>query len=170
MHPTPLQPDPITVRELVPADRALLTAAFERLSPRSRFLRFLSPLPTLPERTLDRLMDVDGREHVALAAVHRGELIGVARYVRDRRDRGLADVAVTVVDDHQGRGLGRRLLGALLERGAADGLRAVTFDVHPSTQAGQRLVRSVGARMTWSDGLLHGELPTRARPELGLAA
>jgi len=170
MHPVRRQPDAITLRELVPADRPLLAAAFERLSPRSRYLRFLTPLPALPERTLDRLMDVDGREHVALAALDRGELVGVARYVRDRRDRGLADVAVTVVDSHQGRGLGARLLAALLDHAGAHGLRALTFDVHPSNEPGRRLVRSLGARMAWSDGSLRGELPTPARPALRLAA
>jgi RimJ/RimL family protein N-acetyltransferase len=170
MHPSRPQPDTITLRELVPEDRALLAAAFERLSPRSRYLRFLSPLPVLPERTLDRLLAVDGCEHVALAALHRGELVGVARYVRDRRDRGLADVALTVVDAHQGRGLGRRLLVALVELAADRGLRALTFDMHPSNQVAQRLMASLGARMAWRDGLLHGELPTPARGDVGLAA
>jgi RimJ/RimL family protein N-acetyltransferase len=170
MHPARPQPDAITLRELVPGDRPLLAAAFERLSPRSRYLRFLSPLPSLPARTLDRLMDVDGHERVALAAIDRGELVGVARYVRDRRDRGLADVAVTVIDSHQGRGLGRRLLAALLDHAAAHGLRALTFDIHPSNQAGRGLVRSLGAQPAWSDGMLRGELPTPQRPALPLAA
>ena len=170
MHLTPAKADAITIRPLVPGDRALLAAAFERLSPRSRYLRFLTPLPALPERTLDRLMAVDGHEHVALAAVLEGELVGVTRYVRDHRDRGLADVAVTVTDDHQGRGLGRRLLVVLLEVAAGHGLRALTFDIHPSNQAGRRLVLSLGARLEWRDGLVHGELPTPAGAELGVAA
>jgi GNAT superfamily N-acetyltransferase len=170
MHLTSAKADAILIRPLVPGDRALLAAAFERLSPRSRYLRFLTPLPALPERTLDRLVNVDGVEHVALAAVHHGELVGVARYVRDRRDRGLADVAVTVADAHQGRGLGRRLLAAVLEVAAGHGLRALTFDIHPSNEGGRRLVLSLGARVEWRDGLLHGELPTAARRELGVAA
>jgi RimJ/RimL family protein N-acetyltransferase len=170
MHPSRHEPDAITLRELVPADRALLAAAFERLSPRSRYLRFLTPLPALPERTLDRLAAVDGREHVALTAVHEGRVVGVARYVRDRRDREVADVAVTVVDAHQGRGLGRRLLVALLELAADRGLRALTFDVHPDNLVMLRLLHSLGARTAWRDGLLHGELATPARPGLGLAA
>jgi RimJ/RimL family protein N-acetyltransferase len=170
MHAPSSDGDAITVRELVPADRALLAAVFERLSPRSRYLRFLSPLQSLPERTLDRLVDVDGREHVALVALRDDEAVGVARYVRDRRDRGLADVAITVIDAEQGRGLGRRLLVALLDVSGARGLRALTFDVHPDNHVMQRLARSLGARLVWRDGLLHGELPAPERPEVPLAA
>src|SRR5918994_1868291 len=77
-------PDEITVRELVPADRDLVVAVFERLSPRSRFLRFLSPLPSLPEPTLARLLDVDGHDHVALVAVRDGTG-AAARAARRRR-------------------------------------------------------------------------------------
>jgi GNAT superfamily N-acetyltransferase len=170
MHAPSSHPDAITVRALVPADRALLVAAFERLSPRSRYLRFLSPLRSLPQRTLERLVDVDGCEHVALIALRDGEAVGVARYLRDRRDRGLADVAITVIDAEQGRGLGRRLLVALLDVAADRGLRALTFDIHPDNHVMLGLVRSLGARMAWRDGLLHGEVPAPERPELPLAA
>ena len=60
----------IAVRALVPDDRELIVAAFERLSPRSRYLRFFSPLPRLTTGMLDALMDVDHVRHVALVAVH----------------------------------------------------------------------------------------------------
>jgi RimJ/RimL family protein N-acetyltransferase len=162
--------DPITIRELVPGDRALLAATFDRLSQRSRYLRFLTPLPALPERTLDALVDVDGSEHVALIALHRGECIGVVRYVRDREDRGLADFAVTVADAHQGRGLGRRLIVALLDVAAASGLRALTFDLHPDNLVMRGLAGSLGARMRPHDGLLRGVLPVPGRREVPAAA
>jgi hypothetical protein len=97
----------IAVRALVPEDRELIVAAFERLSPRSRFLRFFSPLPRLTSGMLDALMDVDHVRHVALVAVHDEACIGVVRYVVDGPDPTFADFAITVIDAHQGRGLGR---------------------------------------------------------------
>jgi hypothetical protein len=58
---------PVSIRPLVAADRAWLAAAVERLSPASRYRRFMSPLRTLDETMLVRLVDqVDGRGHVAL--------------------------------------------------------------------------------------------------------
>ena len=162
--------DEITIRELVPADRDLVVGVFDGLSPRSRFLRFLSPLPSLPEPTLDRLLDVDGHDHVALVAVRGGAGAGVARFVRDAEDRGLADVALTVVDAEQGRGLGRALLLALRDVAADRGVRALTFDVHPGNAAMLGLLRSLDARMAWREGLVHGSLATPRREALPVAA
>ncbi len=45
----------IAVRALVPEDRKLIAAGFERLSARSRYLRFFSPLPRLTTGMLDGL-------------------------------------------------------------------------------------------------------------------
>jgi RimJ/RimL family protein N-acetyltransferase len=165
-----MRPDPVTVRELVPADRPLVAAGFARLSPRSRLLRFLSPLPSLPESTLDRLMAVDGDEHVALVALRGGEAIGVARYVRDAEHRHSAELAITVVDAEQGQGLGRRLLVALLDVAADRGLHVLTFDAHPGNHAMRGLARSLGARMGWRDGLVHGTLATPRSGGLAAAA
>ncbi len=155
---------PIGVRPLVPEDRQLIAVAFERLSPRSRFLRFLSPIPRLSRGLLDRLVDVDQERHVALAAVHDGAIIGVARYVVSGADPTVADFAVTVIDAHQGRGLGRALTEAVAAEACSRGLRRFTLDVHPDNRIMLGLARSLGARLALSDGLLSGTvaLPLRA--------
>lgn len=96
-----------------PGDRDALVEAFERLSDRSRYLRFFSTLRVLPPTLLDRLCDVSDRNKVAVVvSVDRpddppglGELIGVVRYVRSSADPAAADVALTITDDWQGRGI-----------------------------------------------------------------
>jgi RimJ/RimL family protein N-acetyltransferase len=148
----------VSLRPLVPEDRALVEAAFERMSDRSRFLRFFSPVPRLTRRTLDQLMAVDQVRHVALAAIQDGECIGVVRYVVDRRDPTLADFAITVIDAHQGRGLGRALTAAIARVAYARGVRRLTLDVHPENRVMQRLARSLGAHLTLRDGVLSGTL------------
>jgi RimJ/RimL family protein N-acetyltransferase len=160
----------IAVRALVPEDRALVADAFERLSERSRFLRFFSPMPRLPERTLDFLLGVDHCDHVALIALHDGRAAAVARFVRDHDDRATADLAITVVDAYQGRGLGRALVGALCDAAAARGVRRLTMDVHPDNRVMQALARSLGVRLAFRDGALHGVLDTARRPGLADAA
>jgi GNAT superfamily N-acetyltransferase len=99
------------------SDGDLLLRGFERLSAESRYRRFLSPMPKLTEMTLRSLTDIDHRDHEAVLALDEsGEGIGVARYVRDAGRPQAAEVAVTVVDGWQGRGLGTLLLEAICVR------------------------------------------------------
>jgi ribosomal protein S18 acetylase RimI-like enzyme len=158
----------VTLRPLVAGDRALIADVFERLSPRSRYLRFFTPVPRLPKRTLDSLMDVDQVDHIALIALHEGQAVGVVRAVRDRDDRSLAHLALTVVDDFQGRGLGRELIAAIREAAAARGVSALVLDVHPENDVMQRLARSLGVSLGYRDGALHGRLALR-RPHTAVA-
>ena len=59
----------VRIRELTPRDAPVLAEAFERLSPESRDLRFLSAKPRLTSHDLEYLTDVDGHLHEALGAV-----------------------------------------------------------------------------------------------------
>jgi protein lysine acetyltransferase len=113
-----------TVRPICPEDAEPLRAGFERLSQESRYRRFLAPMQRLTGAMLRYLTDVDHHDHEALVAVGAdGTLIGVARFVRRPSDPEAAEVAVTVADDHQGRGLGTALLGLLADRARAEGIR-----------------------------------------------
>jgi RimJ/RimL family protein N-acetyltransferase len=103
-------------------------------------------------------MDVDHARHVALVAVHDEACIGVVRYVVDRRDPTLADFAITVIDAHQGRGLGRALTAAIARVAYARGVRRLTLDVHPENHVMQRLAHSLGAQLRPHDGVLSGTL------------
>jgi RimJ/RimL family protein N-acetyltransferase len=107
---------------------------------------------------LDRLTDVDHARHVALIAVHDGACIGVVRYVVDHGDPALADFAITVIDAHQGRGLGRALTMAIARVAHARGVRRLTLDIHPENRVMQHLARSLGARLKLQDGALSGSL------------
>ena len=153
----------VTIRALVREDRALVAEAFERLSPTSRYMRFLTPMPSLPERTLDTLMDVDQDRHVALVALQGGRAVGVARYVRDERDPASADVAITVIDPVQGRGLGRALMLALCEVARERGVRELTFDIHPENRPMRGLAASLGTQLRLRGGTIAGRLALAPR-------
>ncbi len=133
---------------------------FARLSAHSRYMRFMSPMPALSSRALDALMDVDQDRHVALIALQGGKPVGVVRYVRDPVDPGVADLAVTVIDERQGRGLGRVLVTALRRCAAERGVRELHLDIHPENGRMAALARSLGARLSLRDGLLSGRMPT----------
>jgi RimJ/RimL family protein N-acetyltransferase len=153
----------VTIRALVPEDRALIADAFERLSATSRYMRFLAPMPSLPKRMLDALMDVDHDRHVALVALQDGRAVGVVRYVRDDRDPASADVAITVIDPVQGRGLGHALMLALLDVAHEREVGVLTFDIHPENRPMQRLAKSIGTKLVFRDGTIAGRLELAPR-------
>jgi len=115
----------VTLRAMAPGDKPLLAASFERLSPESRYRRFFTTKTRLSGAELDYLVDVDHRDHEAIVAIDpaSGELVGVARYIRSDEEGDLAEVAVTVADEWQGRGLGRALLGRLTYLARRAGIR-----------------------------------------------
>jgi protein lysine acetyltransferase len=113
---------PLIVRPIRPDDKDLLADGLARLSEDSRRKRFLSSKPRFTDSDLRYLTEVDGVDHVAYVAL-RGdapaELVAVARLVRDREDPTRAEIAVTVGDCWQRRGIGR-MLGDRLAMAARD--------------------------------------------------
>ncbi len=108
----------VFLRPIKPTDGPLLVEGFHKLSPRSIYLRFLSPLRDLPEKWVYQFTHVDYRNDFALVAtIHeRGleSIIAVGRYAQNPTT-GRAEVAVVVRDDWQRRGLGKALLLRLME-------------------------------------------------------
>ena len=119
------------LRALRPDDGPGLAEAFEQLSETSRYRRFFAVKPHLSERSLAYFTDVDHRDHEALVAVApgSGQLVGVARFIRNPREPDRAEVAVTVVDSWQRRGLGTALLRELAQRAAEEGIRHFTAEI-----------------------------------------
>ena len=107
----------VRLRPIVPTDKRHLVEGFRRLSPQSRYRRFLSPMDDLSPDLLRRLTEIDYVDHFAWIAFLAGPSedagIGVSRYVRVPDEPEVAEAAVTVVDDYQRRGAGTLLLQAL---------------------------------------------------------
>jgi len=118
----------VRIRQGHSTDKELLRRGFERLSPESRYRRFLAPMPELTEDMVRYLTEIDHHDHEAMIALDEdtGEGIGVARYVRDPQRPEVAEVAVTVIDDWQGRGLGTLLLEMISARAREEGITTFT--------------------------------------------
>ena len=115
------------LRTIEPEDREAIEAGFAALSDESRYRRFLSPMPRLSSSQLTFLTEIDHHNHEAIIArSDEHEPIGVARYVRVDPESECAEVAVTVVDHWQGRGLGTVLLERLVERAREEGVHRFT--------------------------------------------
>lgn len=141
IHPYPrrmVQPmhfadgDPWLLRPIRPEDAEPLQDFVRGLSDESRYMRFVSMLRELTPRMLARYTSIDYDRELALVATvsqpnpeHRGypkeTIIGFAHYLRNADGRG-AEYALAIADDWQRRGLGARLMRALIEAAQTQGL------------------------------------------------
>ena len=161
----------VTLRPIAPEDKPLIAATFERLSEGSRYRRFFTTKNQLPAAELAYLVDVDHTEHEAIIAIDRstGEALGVARYIRSKDDAEVAEVAVTVADDWQRRGLGRALLDRLTYHARREGVRRFSALVQGDNPGALRLLADVGdTRQQRDSGVV--ELVIELPPKRGIGA
>jgi acetyltransferase len=143
----------VHVRPIDSRDRDAFSAWFGRLSDESRRRRFLGPKPKLSGRELTYLTEVDHVRHTALVAVDQsGTLIGEARYATGDPDGRVADFAVTVADEWQGRGVGTRLAARLIEAARTNGMTHLTALTLWDNSAATALLHRLGFLRTGYDG------------------
>jgi len=154
-----LAPRPIT-----PDDKTALVNGLHRLSDHSVYMRFLGPKPSFSTSELRYLTEVDGRDHVALVIDdpdEAGELIAVGRWVRLADEADTAEIAITVADCWQRRGLGSVLAGALAGEAARRGIRHFTASISATNTAALRLLERAAGELeirragTLEDAVIH---------------
>jgi RimJ/RimL family protein N-acetyltransferase len=135
----------VLIRQVQPSDAPLLADGFARLSAHSRQMRFLRRKDELSAAELRYFTDVDHHDHEALGALDPGGRgVGIARYVRDAHDPHAAEIALTIVDDWHGRGLGTELLAQLTDRARSAGIRRFTALVATGNAAMTALLDNAG--------------------------
>ncbi len=104
------------IASLTPADRAQIQAGLKFMSHESIRNRFMGSKREFSEKELDYLTSLDGINHYALGVEEAGDLhrgVAVIRMVRSASDPSEAEVAITIIDDYQKKGLGSFLLDVL---------------------------------------------------------
>jgi branched-chain amino acid transport system ATP-binding protein len=139
----------VLIRQVRGSDAPLLAEGFARLSARSRQQRFLTAKQTLSAAELRFLTEVDHHDHEAIGALSPadGRGVGIARYVRDPGAPEAAEIAVTIADDWQGRGLGTELLAQLSDRARQAGISRFTATTAYGNAAMARLLQNMGAEL-----------------------
>jgi GNAT superfamily N-acetyltransferase len=111
----------LPARRLRADDSAAVADMFLRMSEQSRLRRFHSVKPYIGEQELALLLDADHTKCEAVAAMDDdGRIIAVAQYA-EMGDPHTAQIAVVVVDEHQRRGIGRALVGAIMRCARTNG-------------------------------------------------
>ena len=116
----------VRVRPVRAEDEPAVLALYERLSDESIYLRFFSPVPRPTAVQLERLTSIDYHDRVVLVAELGDHILAIARY--DRCGDGEAEVAFTVDDDQQGRGLATLLLEHLAVVARGNGVHVFIAD------------------------------------------
>ncbi|MEA2136391.1 MAG: hypothetical protein QOC68_4300 [Solirubrobacteraceae bacterium] len=136
-----------TARAIHADDKPALLSFFDRLSAESRRRRFLGPKPRLTSRDLAFLTEIDHCSHVAVVAVDReAAIVGVARYNAWSDRPGHAELAVAVIDEWHGRGLGSALTETLLAHARRTHVVALTGSTFSENTPARALLRRFGFR------------------------
>lgn len=132
------------LRPILPADRVLLETAWHKLSHDTIRKRFLAPKKGFTTHELDQLTNIDQVDHCAFGmTVEKNgvpEGIGVARFVRDPHEKDLAEFAIVIVDEYQGKGVGTLLMAELIHEARAKGIHRLTGKMDAQNVAMKKLL------------------------------
>ena len=140
----------VTIRPIMPEDAPLEQAFVQKLSPQSRYFRFMNTIRELTPAQLVRLTQIDyDREMAFIATVPDGDesrevQVGVARYAINP-DGESCEFAIVVADDWQGEGLARRLMSVLIDTARKHaGLKTMNGDFLSENQRMIKFVTRLG--------------------------
>nr|WP_204342328.1 bifunctional GNAT family N-acetyltransferase/acetate--CoA ligase family protein [Micromonospora terminaliae] len=151
----------VQLRQIRPDDAAAIVAMHARFSERTRYLRYFSPYPRIPERDLQRFVVVDHRDREAFVVLAGDRIVAVGRYERLGPGSPEAEVAFVVEDAYQGRGIGSVLLEHLADAARRYGIVHFVAEVLPANGAMLRVFSDFGYQVQrqYADGVVHLNFP-----------
>jgi len=142
----------VFVRPVVPTDAPLLVDMFDKMTPRSRYLRFMTNIQELPEDLLHQFTHLDYHASFAIACLvetdDHAEIIAVARYSHDP-DEHIADLGVAVRDDWQHLGIGKSLLSKIIIIGKEHGISRFGSMMDPQNNIMKKTLRELGYQVNY---------------------
>lgn len=140
----------VHIRPITPDDAFKLVAFHSKLSERTRYLRYFEPYPKMSANDVYRATHVDNRSRVCLVALLGDEIIAVGVY-EGEPDEPVAEVAFTVADDHQRRGLGSVLLEHLAGAAAENGIETFVAAILAENPSMVRVFEEAGYQVRGTD-------------------
>lgn len=172
----------VRIRPVRPDDTAGLQAAYQQMSEQSRYFRFFTSRTQLSDGLASSLTDIDHDSHYAWLVFDpnrpsevddpSGYAVGAARLIRDE-DPASAEAALAIIDDYQGRGIGRFLIDLLLATGGDNDITTLRFEILRQNRAMVGLIASMGAEggvVPGDQTLVEYRLPVPAPEDTDLPA
>lgn len=132
-----------------PEDRQRFLNGFERISSRTNINRFHTFKKRFTEEELHYLLVIDNVDHLAIGAIDCQQPdigIALARYVRLKQTPDTAEAAIIVIDEYQGKGLGRTLYSELMLLAKRNGIHYLHNLVGKDNKPMLALLNKLGAR------------------------
>jgi GNAT superfamily N-acetyltransferase len=144
---------PVQIRAIRASDKQPLARHFDGLSSDSRYNRFFGFKNSLTSNELRYFTEPDFRHHVALVVtiVNRDDsetIVSDGRYVASEECRSVAELALSVVDAYQRRGIGKLLLECLIGMARYAHVSRLEADVLASNRGAMRFLIRRGFKST----------------------
>ena len=141
----------LTLRHIAHGDAVKEQKFVRKLSVESRYLHFHGSIIKLNKEDLERFTNPDPLKEEALIIVYKGEIneeeIGVARFIIDPDGEG-CEFAIVVADEWQKRGLGTKLMKALLKHAQLRGIKRIHGAVLKNNSGMLKFVKGLGFKET----------------------
>ena len=137
----------ITIRPIRPEDAEIEQAFVRGLSEEARYFRFMFSVQELSQTMLLRFTQIDYSREMALIAVtfeqDKEIELGVARFAISPEGES-CEFALVIADAMQGKGLGQKLMTALMDAARAKGLKVMAGEVLKTNANMLKLMNRLG--------------------------
>lgn len=148
---------------LEPSDREKIVDGFKKLSRKSVYHRFFGFMKELAGQQLEDLLNTDKKDHVAWTAFDIVEDeaigIGIGRFKRSESNPEEAELALTVIDEYQDKGVGTVLLAVMYYLGIKLDITTFTGVILADNSKLIRRFKDLGAQLTRAGSEYEMRLP-----------
>lgn len=130
-----------------PHNKKQISDGLRDMSPESIRNRFLGSKRDFSEQELQYLTNLDGWNHYAFGIEEREGLkrgVGLIRMVRASHSDTEAEVAITIIDEYQKKGLGSVLLDVIILAARERKIKTLSFTYLPSNEAITKFLLKAG--------------------------
>jgi len=158
----------LMLRPVLPGDSERTVHGHVYFSNETLYRRFMTarvPSPAL----LQYLSEVDYVDHFVWVVTDGTDPVADARFVRDENDPTVAEIAFTVADDYQGRGIGKFLFGALSLAARVNGIERFSARMLSDNAPMRAMMDGYGAAWQREDvGVVTTVIDVPRRRDLGI--
>lgn len=141
----------LRVGSVLPENKRDISEGLRYMSPESIRYRFLGSKKEFTEKELEYLTVLDGWNHYAVGILERNEPkrgVAIIRLVRSSENPSEAEVAITIIDDYQRKGLGTFLMNLILLAARERNIDQLSFTFLPQNEGIINLIERLGPPVT----------------------